>query len=182
MRTRMLTNTRKYQWFHCTTLTYFLNAFLFSPTLHATVQVLPVWGRPGRVKCPLGSCRLHSTQASAASFTATNLLEVVGVGAQGVRYASASWVCSGLQACVPAWLHTVGLLIRVITLSSRPVKLFLSWFGFFFSNKSLLVNTFQKSRYETFFVFMYVFTLLNILDILIGIVWRTLTLNITALL
>lgn len=62
------------------------------------------------------------------------------------------------------------------------MKLFLSWFGVFFSNKSLLVNTFQKSRYETFFVFMYVFTLLNILDILIGIVWRTLTLNITALL
>lgn len=48
---------------------------------HATAQVVPVWGCPGHVRCPPGSCRLP--QASAVSFTATNLLEVGCVGVQG---------------------------------------------------------------------------------------------------
>lgn len=29
---------------------------------HAMVQVVPVWGCPGRVRCLLGSCRLHKRQ------------------------------------------------------------------------------------------------------------------------
>lgn len=84
--------TSKYQCFHSTTVTYFAGVCLCAPW-HAKVQVIPVWGCPGYVRCPLGNCRLRSTQATAASFTATNLLEVGCVGAQGVWYVFALDVC-----------------------------------------------------------------------------------------
>lgn len=51
---------------------------------HATVQVVPAWGCPGRVRCPPGSCRAWTApQMSAASFTTTNLLEARCVRAWG---------------------------------------------------------------------------------------------------
>lgn len=90
--------TSEYQCFHSTTVTYFLDVCLFSPW-HATVQVVPVWGCLGRVRCPLESRKLQSTQASAASFTATNLLEVACVwGHRGYG------MCL-LYVCVVAYKH-----------------------------------------------------------------------------
>lgn len=61
---------------------------------HATAQVVPAWGCPGRVRCPPGSCRGSTApQMSAASFTTTNLLEAGCVREWGGGGGCGSFVC-----------------------------------------------------------------------------------------
>lgn len=69
-----------YLCFHSTTFSYFLYVCLHS-AWHARVQVVTMWGCPVGVKCPLGT--IDCRAASAASFTATNLMEVGGLRTRG---------------------------------------------------------------------------------------------------
>lgn len=86
----------------------------------ATVQVVPVWVLPGHVRCPQGSCRLHRLQASAVSFTTTNLLEVGSVGGWVVVGGYLRYVFA-LQMCVYRMNHCRVVLL-LLQQEAQPIK------------------------------------------------------------